>query len=242
MQLFYVSGFEGSTCVLGEEESWHCIKVLRLHEGAQINLTDGLGNLYQGYLTKIIHMGCHIGITHVTPHNRRSNWSLHVAMAPTKNIERFEWFLEKATEIGIDEITPLICEHSERKTVKLERLQKVMVSAMKQSNKLWLPRLNEPVNFRDFISRAYIGQKFIAWCETGNESELHNIYQKDADVLILVGPEGDYSKSEIELAVKSGFVPVSLGESRLRTETAGIVACHTIEMINKMVKCPVIIN
>ena len=236
MQLFYVSGIEGSTCVLGEEESWHCIKVLRLHEGAQINLTDGVGNLYQGHLAKISHKACLVEIIDVTRKKKRNSWKLNMAIAPTRNIERFEWFLEKATEIGIDEITPLICEHSERKTVKLQRLEKVIVSAMKQSLKFWLPRLNEPTTFRDFISGGFTGQKFIAWCETGNESELHNIYQKGSDVLIMVGPEGDFSKTEMELAMKSGFVPVSLGESRLRTETAGIVACHTIEMINKMVK------
>ncbi len=234
MQLFYIGRIEGNTCVLGEEESWHCTRVLRLREGAQIDLTDGHGNLYQGILTKVHHKGCNVQITQVTPHDRHNNYKLHVAIAPTKNIERLEWFLEKATEIGIDEITPLICEHSERKTVKLQRLEKVIVSAMKQSLKFWLPILNEPADYRGFLSKPFTGQKFIAWCETGHESELHNIYQKDADVLILIGPEGDFSKTEVELAIKSGFVPITLGESRLRTETAGIVACHTIGLMNRM--------
>ncbi len=234
MQLFYISGFEGNTCVLGEEESWHCTRVLRLREGAQIDLTDGNGKFYQGILTKVHHKGCLVQITLVIPHDRRNNCKIHVAIAPTKNIERLEWFLEKATEIGIDEITPLICEHSERKTVKLQRLEKVIVSAMKQSLKCWLPILNEPADFRGFVTKSFTGQKFIAWCETGHESELHRIYQKNADVLILIGPEGDFSKNEVELAMKSGFTPITLGESRLRTETAGIVACHTIGLMNRM--------
>jgi len=234
MQLFYIHGIEGNACVLGEEESWHCTRVLRLGEGAQVNLTDGLGNLFQGTLVKVHQKGCLVQITKTTPHERRSNFKLHIAIAPTKNIDRFEWFLEKATEIGIDEITPLICEHSERKVVKHERLEKVLISAMKQSLKYWLPVLNEPAGFRDFISQGYSGQKFIAWCETGHESELHTVYQKGAEALILVGPEGDFSKAEVELAGQKGFIPVSLGESRLRTETAGIVACHTVELLNNL--------
>jgi 16S rRNA (uracil1498-N3)-methyltransferase len=234
MQLFYISGVVGNSCVLGEEESWHCTRVLRLNKGAEINMTDGIGNFYNGRLTKVHHKGCLVEIVKVTNSIQRAGFRLHVAMAPTKNIERFEWFLEKATEIGIDEITPLICEHSERKIVKSQRLEKVLVSAMKQSLKSWLPVLNEPVNFRDFISRDFCGQKFIAWCETGNESELHSLYTKGSDVVILIGPEGDFSVNETDLAVKSGFIPVSLGESRLRTETAGIVSCSSIELMNRI--------
>ena len=236
MQLFYVSGIVGNSCMLGEEESWHCVRVLRLREGDEINLTDGCGNFHLGRMTKVNHKGCLVEILQTTHLERRSNAWLHIAIAPTKNIERFEWFLEKATEIGIDEITPLICEHSERKVVKLPRLEKVVVSAMKQSLKSWLPILNEPVNFRDFISQGFAGQKFIAWCETGTESELYKAYETNSNVLILIGPEGDYSKPEVDLAMKSGFIPVSLGESRLRTETAGIVACHTVDLMNKVAR------
>jgi len=232
MQLFYVSGIEGNACVLSEEESWHCIKVLRLQEGDEVTLTDGKGNLYKGRLVKIHQKGCLAEILEVKP-EKSLTWHLHVAIAPTKNIDRFEWFLEKATEIGINEITPLICEHSEREIVKLQRLEKVLVSAMKQSLKTWLPKLNEPVKFRNFIDRDFPAQKLIGYCETGNESELHKIYRKGSDALIMIGPEGDFSKTEVDTAIKSGFIPVSLGTSRLRTETAGIVACNTIGLVNK---------
>lgn len=233
MQLFYISGIEGNSCVLSEEESWHCMKVLRAKEGDAIHLTNGAGNFYQGQLIKIHQKGCLVKISSVqqiTP----PDWHLHIALAPTKNIDRFEWFLEKATEIGIDEITPLFCEHSEREIVKLPRLEKVLVSAMKQSLKAWLPKLNEPYRFQDLINKEFSGQKFIGYCETGNESELHNIYLPGTNALILIGPEGDFSKHEIEIAVKSNFVPVSLGPARLRTETAGVVACHTIGLVNRM--------
>ncbi|MCX6305970.1 MAG: 16S rRNA (uracil(1498)-N(3))-methyltransferase [Bacteroidetes bacterium] len=233
MQLFYISRAEGDFCTLSEEESWHCVKVLRLGEGDEIDLTDGAGNFYHGRLTGVHHKRCLAEITATRPVPPRP-WHLQIAIAPTKNNDRFEWFLEKATEIGIDEITPLWCEHSEREVVKLPRLEKVLVSAMKQSLKAWLPALNEPAKFREFITRDFKGQKFIAYCETGQESELHNIYIKYSDVVILVGPEGDFSKSEVEQAIKSGFTPISLGTSRLRTETAGIVACDTIGLMNRM--------
>ena len=233
MQLFYISGIEGNHCVLSEEESWHCMKVLRLGEGDPIDLTDGTGNFYHGRLTKIHHKGCLVEIQEVK-HDPAHPWHLHIAIAPTKNIDRFEWFLEKSTEIGIGEITPLLCEHSEREVVKLPRLEKVLVSAMKQSLKAWLPRLVEPVKFKDFITREFKGQKFIGYCETGQESELQHIYHSGSDVLILIGPEGDFSKSEVELAMKSGFIPVSLGKSRLRTETAGLVAVNTVDLLNRM--------
>ncbi len=236
MQLFYVTGIEGNACVLGEEESWHCVRVLRLNVGALIDITDGLGKFYQGRLAKVHHKGCLVEIVKVTAREHRRPWRLHVAMAPTKNIERFEWFLEKATEIGVDEIGILLCEHSERKVVKQQRLEKVLVAAMKQSLKCWLPKLNEPVNFKNFVKQPFTGQKMIAWCETGLESELPDLYQKGSDVLVLIGPEGDFSKAEVDLALQSGFIPVSLGDSRLRTETAGIVCCDTIEILNKVAR------
>ena len=231
MQLFYISGVEGNLCILGEEESWHCMKVLRLGEGDAIDLTDGRGNFYQGRIKKMHHKECQVEITAIRPAPPRP-WHLHIAIAPTKNIDRFEWFLEKATEIGIDEITPLFCEHSERTVIKPQRLEKVLVSAMKQSLKAWLPVLNEPAAFNEFITRGFKGPKFIAYCETGRESELQSIYTAGADALVLIGPEGDFSKNEVARAVQAGYTPVSLGSSRLRTETAGIVACHTIVLSN----------
>jgi len=233
MQLFYVTVIQGNACILSEEESWHCMKVLRSKEGDVIRLTDGLGQMYQGVLSKIHHKGCLVEISSSTT-VPRNPWKVHLAVAPTKNIDRFEWFLEKATEIGVDEITPLFCEHSEREIVKLQRLEKVIVSAMKQSLKAWLPILHPPVKFIDFITKENRGQKFIGYCETGEESALSKAYIPGNDTVILIGPEGDFSKSEVDLATKSGFLPVSLGSSRLRTETAGIVACHTIGILNSL--------
>jgi 16S rRNA (uracil1498-N3)-methyltransferase len=233
MQLFYSSAIEGNTCLLGEEESWHCVKVLRSRLGDEIHLTNGKGNMYYGHLSKIHHKACLVEIDEIKP-VPRNPWHVHIAMTPTKNIDRFEFFLEKATEIGIDEITPLFCEHSERETVKKHRLEKVLISAMKQSLKAWLPKLNEPVKFKDFTVLEFHGQKFIGYCETGNESALDKIYTPGQSAVLMVGPEGDFSKTEVDLAAKSGFVPVSLGLSRLRTETAGIVACHTFELLNRM--------
>ncbi|MEI7983352.1 MAG: 16S rRNA (uracil(1498)-N(3))-methyltransferase [Bacteroidota bacterium] len=234
MQLFYISGFIGDACKLNEEESRHCIKVLRLRSGDAIHLTDGKGKFYRGRLTDTHLKGCQVQIVGCDLVPRVNPWKIHIAMALTKNIERFEWFLEKATEIGFNEITPLICEHSERTIVKISRLEKVLVSAMKQSLKAWLPKVNEPQNFDQFIEPGFEGQKFIAWCETGLASELHTLYRPGSDALVLIGPEGDFSAREVDVAKKAGFVTVSLGESRLRTETAGVVACHTIDLINRV--------
>jgi 16S rRNA (uracil1498-N3)-methyltransferase len=233
MHLFYVPGITGSNCVLSEEESWHCMKVLRLVDGDPVSLTDGAGKFYKGTLIKIHHKGCLVEISS-TEAFLPQPYRLHVAIAPTKSIDRYEWFLEKATEIGIDEVTPLFCEHSERDVVKLPRLEKVLVSAMKQSLRAWLPVLNEPVKFKDFMKRDFKGGRFIGYCETGAESELHQVYAKGSDALVLIGPEGDFSKSEVELAVSSGFTPVSLGPSRLRTETAGVVVCAMVGVLNRV--------
>ena len=231
MQLFYVTHLKEDTCLLGEEESWHSVKVLRLREGDEVNLTDGQGWFYKGKMVKIHPKASMVEITGRTfkPRNARE---LHIAIAPTKNLDRFEWFLEKATEIGIDEITPLICAHSERESLKMPRLEKVLISAMKQSLKSWLPLLHNPIKFCDFINLGIQGMKLIAYCETGHESALNKIYQPDSEATILIGPEGDFSKPEVELAIKNGFIPVSFGNSRLRTETAGIVACATIGILN----------
>ena len=157
---------------------------------------------------------------------------LHLAVAPTKNMARFEWFLEKATEIGVDEITPLVCEHSERVQLRVDRLRKIILSAAKQSLKTYLPVLHEPVKFTDFVSRNNSGARFVAYVEEQQPMHLKAAYQK-GDCTIFIGPEGDFSHKEMELAIKSGIIPVSLGPSRLRTETAALVACHIINMVNE---------
>ena len=162
-------------------------------------------------------------------------YHLHIAIAPTKNMDRLEWFVEKATEIGISEITPLLCRYSERKVVKLERINKIIVSAMKQSKKSLLPQLNEMISFNDFIKKCEGHDNcFIAHCYNQNKQSLSQLYLKGNDATIVIGPEGDFSEEEVESALKNGFSPITLGESRLRTETAGIVACHTIQLLNSL--------
>lgn len=232
MYLFYSPVVTQGLNLLGEQESWHCTHVLRLPEGGAIHLTDGHGNLYECMIQIADPKKCIVNVVSVqTEYLKRKNY-LHIGIAPTKSMDRFEWFLEKATEIGIDEITPVFCAHSERIRIKTERLQKILVAAMKQSLKAYLPKLNEPADLKNFLSKDFTGQKFIAYCESGEEDELQKVYQKGSNALILIGPEGDFSHEEIALAKKQGFIPISLGKSRLRTETAGIVACHTITLLN----------
>jgi len=171
-------------------------------------------------------------LTGVTPNYGKRRFRLHLAVAPTKNTARFEWFLEKATEIGIDEITPLVCEHSERVQIRIDRLQKIILSAAKQSLKTYLPILHEPMKFDDFISLNHPASRFVAYVEEHQPLHLKTVYQ-NGDCVVLIGPEGDFSKKEMELAFQQGFKPVSLGPSRLRTETAAIVACHIINIANE---------
>jgi len=232
MYLFYSPLVNQGQNLLGEQESWHCTRVLRLGEGGIIHLTDGHGNLYECMIQNADPKKCIVNVISIKAEYLKRKNHLHIGIAPTKSMDRFEWFLEKATEIGIDEITPVFCVHSERIRIKTERLQKILVAAMKQSLKAYLPKLNEPVEFIKLFSKDYPGQKFIGYCESGEEDELQKVYQQGANALILIGPEGDFSPEEILLAKKEGFIPISLGKSRLRTETAGIVACHTIMMMN----------
>jgi 16S rRNA (uracil1498-N3)-methyltransferase len=235
MHLFFVSGAIGDQCLLSEDESKHCTKVLRLKVGEELRMTDGAGKLFQGILVDSDPRKTRIEIRSMVREEPPPPWKLHIAMAPTKNIERFEWFLEKATEIGIDEITPLYCHHSERETLNMKRLEKVLITALKQSLRLWLPLLNPPVFFNPFVQQERTGQRFIAWCGAGEAFPLHETCQKGKDTLVLIGPEGDFSAEEVTLAKQQGYLPVSLGKNRLRTETAGIVACHTMNLINRMV-------
>lgn len=237
MYLFYAPEINSSSHELDEEESRHCLKALRLKEGDIVHLTDGKGNLCQGRIEKAGLKKCRITIEERLPSAPPKRWHIHIAMAPTKNIDRFEWFVEKATEIGIDEITPVFCDHSERKFMKTNRLEKVIVAALKQSQRTYKPRLNEPAGFSDLIDSPTTGQKFIACCDLSQKQELLKIYRKESDVTILIGPEGDFSPMEITQAQLKGFIPISLGNTRLRTETAGIVACHTVNLINQM-SCP----
>lgn len=232
MQIFYTPDIETKQ-ELPEEESGHCIRVLRLNEGDEILLTDGKGMFYKAAISNAHHKHCGVEILERWSQEPLWDFKLHIAVAPTKNMDRMEWFAEKATEIGIDGITCLNCRFSERREIKPARLEKILVSAMKQSQKATLPKLEGMVDFKRFISTAFDGRKFIAHCEEGEKPLLKYTYKKGENALILIGPEGDFSPEEIDLAIKNGFEPISLGKSRLRTETAALVACHTIHVLNQ---------
>ena len=234
MQLFYTPDINDINYTLNEQESKHCIRVLRKVSGDILHLVNGKGTLYKAEVVEANPKACSLKVIEAFVDYQKRNYHLHMVIAPTKNIDRFEWFLEKATEIGVDEITPLVCEHSERKTVKLERLERVIISAMKQSVKAYKPILNPLISFVDFVKDFENGgQCFVAHCNEGQKQNLKSVYKEKNDVVLLIGPEGDFSPEEVGIAFSKGFVPVSLGESRLRTETAGVVACHTINLLNQ---------
>ena len=232
MNIFFAPDIEKTPFLL-EEESQHAVKVLRMKLGDKIHVIDGIGGLFEAEITNLHPKHCEIKIIQKTAEYGKRNHYLHIAIAPTKNIERTEWFIEKAVEIGIDEITPVACRFSERKILKTERLQKIILSAAKQSLKAYLPKLNELTDFNKIAKCSFSGDKFIAHCYESEKQLLQNAYEKQQNVIILIGPEGDFSKEEVELAIKDGFQPISLGNSRLRTETAGVVACHTINLLNE---------
>lgn len=221
-----------SNLELPQEESGHCVRVLRKKVGDEILITDGKGNFYESIITDPHQKRCTVQIINTINQPRNWKFDLHIAFAPTKNIDRIEWFVEKATEIGIDRFTPTLCDHSERRQFKSERIEKILISAMKQSQKATLPILDDFIAFEKFVKQKFEGQKLIAHCYDVPKSSLKDIYCKGEPCLILIGPEGDFSEKEVKLALESGFKPVSLGESRLRTETAALVACHSIHALN----------
>ncbi|MGQ8337954.1 16S rRNA (uracil(1498)-N(3))-methyltransferase [Sunxiuqinia sp. A32] len=233
MQLFYTPNITGTTFNLDETESKHAVRVLRLSNGDSIQLIDGKGNFFEAEITDAHPKKCLIEVINTQAEFGKRNHYLHLAVAPTKNIDRFEWFLEKATEIGIDEITPILCEHSERKVIKHERLEKVIISAMKQSLKAYLPKLNPLTPINQFLESEFDGQKFIAHCYEQDKRVLKNEVVPGKSSVLLIGPEGDFSPEEIDAAIQQKFIPVSLGQSRLRTETAAVVACHTVNLLNE---------
>jgi 16S rRNA (uracil1498-N3)-methyltransferase len=233
MQLFYVQGITGNEIVLDEIESKHAIRVLRLNAGDIVQVVDGVGGFYTAEITEPHPKKCKLVIVSAQKEFDKRLFRLHIAIAPTKNANRFEWFLEKATEMGIDEITPLLCAHSERKSINSNRMEKILVSAMKQSIKARLPKLNQLVPFSEFLERDEETQKFIAHCSDGEKPHLKSEIKAEENVTILIGPEGDFSPGEVEQALSNGFREISLGPSRLRTETAGIVACHIVNLVNE---------
>jgi 16S rRNA (uracil1498-N3)-methyltransferase len=230
MQLFYQSNLTiNTTLLLNEDESRHCAQVLRLKTGDIIHITNGLGSLFTAELIEVNHKKCLITITSETKHPKEADYSLHLAIAPTKNMDRMEWFLEKAVELGIDEVTPIICARSERKEIKIERMNKVVISAMKQSLKYHLPIINEAISFNQFMAKEHHSQNFICYGESAPSHNLSTFKTNKTHNLFLIGPEGDFTPSEIENALKKGYRPLNLGNSRLRTETA---ALHVVSIVN----------
>ncbi len=234
MQVFYAPDIAGNSYILDENESGHIIRVLRMRKGTSVKLIDGKGNLFEGVITEPDQRKCAIEIRSVFREFEKRNYRLHIAISPIKNTERFEWFVEKSVEIGIDEITPLICRNTEKPGIKPERIRNIIISAMKQSLKAYNTILNPPSRFGDFINSRYKGTMMMAHCSQKAVSKgIQEVYNKGNDVVILIGPEGDFSEEEIMTSADKGIIPVHLGNSRLRTETAGVAACHSIYFINQ---------
>jgi len=233
MNLFFAPDIQGDTYTLSEDESKHIIRVLRLNLGEPLHLTDGHGNLFTAIIVENNPKKCRLVVTNKVSEFGKRDYEISIAIAPTKNIDRFEWFLEKSTEIGIDHIYPIICHRSERKVIKHDRSMRVITAAMKQSLKAYHPVLHELQSFSQFLKLETPSDKFIAHCDPGDKLLLKPLVVPGNKSIILIGPEGDFTPDEIKNALKSGFQPVSLGPSRLRTETAGVAACHTFSLVNQ---------
>lgn len=232
MQLFYAPDIT-KTPFLPEEESLHCAKVLRLHDGDEIHIIDGRGTLYRARILSAHIRRTEVEILETTIDTAAIRpYRLHMAVAPTKNIDRFEWFVEKATEIGFDTLTPIECRYSERRSIKPERIEKIIISAVKQSLKTTVPVLRPMTPFSDLIRTTTESQRFIAHCYDMPKQHLMQACAAGGDVVVCIGPEGDFSTDELDMALNTGFRSVTLGNSRLRTETAATAACHIISLAN----------
>ncbi len=233
MHIFYSPDIATGYTFLDESESRHCINVLRLSKKQTIHIIDGQGGLYIAEITDINPRRCGFRIIESIKDYGKKNYAIHVAIAPTKNINRFEWFLEKATEVGVDEITPLQCQRSERKTLKMERLERVILSAMKQARRAYRPRLNQITPVHQFLNAYTAESGFIAHCAGEKKMLLKDCYLPGENALIMIGPEGDFSPEEVAAAKEKRMQEISLGPGRLRTETAGLIACFTINFLNQ---------
>lgn len=233
MQLFYNSNIKSNTqnFSFSKEESLHLSKVLRKNPGDVIQITNGSGWLFEAEITSNQSKSSTANIIFAKYHEPKT-YQIHIAVAPTKMNDRFEWFLEKATEIGVNSITPIICDNSERRIIKTERFEKILIAAMKQSLQYHLPVLKPVCQLSDFLANVQTHQHFIAHCEPSQKQSLKLVYNTGNDATVLIGPEGDFSVKEIEMALKNHYIPISLGSTRLRTETAAVVACHTLVLIN----------
>lgn len=233
MQIFYTANISEGKALFSREESTHCLRVLRIRRGESIRFTDGLGNLYEGVITDDDPTAMTARVISVEHDHGRRGFRLHMAISPLKNEDRLEWFIEKAVETGIDEITPLVCSRTEKRRFRRERLQGLILSAMKQSVKCNFPRLNDPVTFNEFVDGKHEGKKIIASCDPAVERiPITSAFKRGDEVTILIGPEGDFTTEEVARAVRGGFTPVHIGPSRLRTETAGVAACCSVYLAN----------
>jgi 16S rRNA (uracil1498-N3)-methyltransferase len=233
MELFYCPDIQGNIISLGQQESRHCITVLRFRQGDRINVVDGKGLFCEGIIRKADARQCQVELLDMQHDYGKNDYYIHLALAPVKSHDRFEWFLEKATEIGIHEISPVICKRSERSSVRLSRAEKVIISAMKQSGRAYLPRLNRESPLADFMKSCRQSVKMIAHCAAGNRISIINELSRPADICILIGPEGDFTQDEIRQALQYNFTEVSLGDNILRTETAGLVVCTLVNYLYK---------
>jgi 16S rRNA (uracil1498-N3)-methyltransferase len=231
VNLFYQPAIQQGVHHLDRTESKHCTKVLRKKAGDKINITDGRGFLYEVLITIADSNECRFEIQEKKTEPARS-FTIHIAISPTKHPDRFEWFVEKAVELGVDRITVMMCEHTEHTHIKKERLEKIAISAMKQSLRFTLPKIEGPIDFKTLVSQAEAGSKYIAYVDSKIPEHLMTVARRDSDAMVLIGPEGDFSSQEIEVALKKNFRKVSLGSHRLRTETAGLAACHILNLVN----------
>jgi 16S rRNA (uracil1498-N3)-methyltransferase len=234
MNIFYIPDIAGNAYTLDETESKHCVKVLRKAKGDEIVVVDGVGGYYTAKINDPNPRKCEIEFVSKVEGFGKRDYHLHLAVAPTKNADRFEWMVEKATEIGVDSITPILCHRSERKQINTGRLHKIALSAMKQSLKAYCPVVNNLINFDTFIKQVEIPNRFIAYCGEIPGKHLFTLVEPKQSVLVLIGPEGDFSDKEVERAFQLGYNGVSLGQSRLRTETAAMVACNIVNLINEV--------
>ena len=232
MNLFFAPDFSVQSPFLPEDEARHALKVLRFEVGDPIYVTDGRGSFYEATIATADAKKCRVDVLSHESEYGKKGFSIHVAVAPTKNMDRTEWLVEKCVEIGVDKISFVLCERSERRHFNTERAEKIAVSAMKQSLKAYLPRIGELAPLRDFLLNASPGHNYIAHLVEGERQLLQHVAPIGSSYCVLIGPEGDFTSGEVAGAIERGFIPVSLGESRLRTETAGIAACHTLNLIN----------
>lgn len=234
MQVFYAPDIVSESYTLDKTESRHVVRVLRMKKGTPVSLIDGKGNLFEGIISDPDPDGCRIEVRSVIHNYEKRGYSLHIAISPLKNPERFEWFVEKAVEIGIDQITPLICRNTEKPGIKTERIRNIIISAMKQSLKAKETVLNPVQNFDQFIRNSHHGRLMIAHCYNDMErKKIGDVYSRGEDAVIIIGPEGDFTREEAKTAMSNSFTHIDLGASRLRTETAGVAACHSIYFINQ---------